>query len=29
MLGADVEIRSLTSRGTQIELRLPLFDKNS
>jgi PAS domain S-box-containing protein len=29
MLGADVEIRSSTSRGTQVELRLPLFDKNS
>ncbi len=28
MLGADVEIRSSGSRGTQVELRLPL-DKNS
>ena len=28
MLGADVEIRS-SSRGTQVELRLPLSDENS
>jgi PAS domain S-box-containing protein len=29
MLGADVEIRSFPSRGTQVELRLPVSDKNS
>jgi len=29
MLGADVEIRSSPSRGTQVELRLPLSDENS
>jgi signal transduction histidine kinase len=28
MLGADVEIRSSPSRGTQVELRLPLSDEN-
>ena len=29
MLGADVEIRSSHARGTQVELRLPSFSKNS
>jgi PAS domain S-box-containing protein len=29
MLGADVEIRSSPSRGTQVELRLPVSTRNS
>jgi PAS domain S-box-containing protein len=29
MLGADVEIRSSPSRGTQVELRLPMSTRNS